>query len=141
MIRLSTLLWLCFVAALGFAMFEVKYEVMDIEDQFAKTNRAILADRDAIHVLQAEWSYLSQPSRLADLAKRHLNLAPVQTKQLGRIEEIPLRPGANPTAIAAAPAPPITSAAPAAPTRIPVPSTPQGADGTKMANAKLRSVP
>jgi cell division protein FtsL len=138
MIRLGTLLWLAFVSLLGFAMFEVKYEVMDIEDQLAKTNRAILADRDAIHVLQAEWSYLSQPSRLADLAKRHLNLAPLQTKQLGRVEEIPLRPGANPTAVAAAPAPPITSAAPVPP---PAPSTPQGADGTKMANAKMRTVP
>jgi hypothetical protein len=123
-------------------MFKVKYEVMDIEDELAKVNRAIVADQDSIHVLKAEWSFLSQPSRLAELSHRYLELAPVATKQLGQIENVPLRPGADPATVASAAAPAIAmTPAPAFPRTAPVlpAMTPNGV--TKLANAKPRIVP
>ncbi|HZS85244.1 MAG TPA: hypothetical protein VFA50_20385 [Stellaceae bacterium] len=127
MIRPSTALWLALVALLGFAMFKMKYEVMGIEDELARVNRAIVADQDQIHVLKAEWSFLSQPARLAELSRRFLDLAPVATKQLGTVESVPLRNEANPAALAAAPAP-LRTASPPAP------------NGTKLATARLRTV-
>jgi cell division protein FtsL len=93
MIRLATVLWLVLVAFVGFGMFKVKYEVMDLEDELARANRAIVTDQDAIHVLKAEWAFLAQPSRLAELSRRHLDLVPLGTAQLGQIDAIPLRPG------------------------------------------------
>jgi hypothetical protein len=132
MIRLGTVLWLVLVAFVGFGMFKVKYEVMDLEDALARTNRAIVADQDAVHVLKAEWAFLSQPSRLADLSKRHLDLVPLGTAQLGQVSAIPLRPGAVPVTIAAVPATPAP----------PVPgSKPPLAATTAVANAKMRIEP
>ena len=45
-------------------------------------------------MLTAEWTYLNQPERLAELNRRFLQLAPVAAKQLQpRIEDMPLRAG------------------------------------------------
>jgi hypothetical protein len=135
MIRLGTVLWLVLVAFVGFGMFKVKYEVMDLEDALARTNRAILSDQDSIHVLKAEWAYLSQPSRLAELSKRHLDLVPLGTAQLGQVSAIPLRPSAIPIGVAASDAPtaPIPTSKP--PIAKPLVTT------TTMANAKMRIEP
>ena len=150
MIRMGTVLWLALVACVGFGMFEVKYTVMDLEDELARTNRAIGADIDSIHVLKAEWSYLDQPSRIAELSRRFLDLAPLGTAQLGQIDAIPMRPEAVPPMAAAgtilqAPGasrpgtptapPPISGPAPrsAPPTKAPLVGM------TAMATARLRT--
>ena len=135
MIRLATVVWLALVACAGFGMFEVKYAVMDLEETLAKTNRAIDADEDAIHVLKAEWSYLTQPSRLTELSRKYLDLKPMGTAQLGQLETLPTRPAALPPETVAsttlptpasgssrapshAPAPPASTTKPASPTRL-----------------------
>jgi cell division protein FtsL len=140
MIRPSTAFWMVTVVAVGYGMFQVKYEVMQLEEQLVKVNHQIAASREAIHVLNAEWSFLTQPTRLAELAKRHLNLAPIATAQLGRLDTLPFRPADPPPAEvpqAAAPAPAAPEAAskPAAPT--PAGKPPAGPVGTRIATAKL----
>src|ERR1700738_2724767 len=62
---------------------------MDLRDAPARPNRAILADQDAIHVLKAEWAFLGQPSRLADLSRRYLDLAPLGPAHLGTMPPPP----------------------------------------------------
>ena len=95
MIRPSTALWASAVIVVGYAMFQVKYEVMQQEDQLARINRQIADSREAVRVLNAEWSFLTQPTRLGELSKRYLNLVPIGTAQLGNIDAIPLRNGAQ----------------------------------------------
>jgi hypothetical protein len=134
MIRLATVLWLVLVAFVGFGMFKVKYEVMDLEDELARANRAIVADQDAIHVLKAEWAFLGQPNRLAELSRRHLDLVPLGTTQLGQIGAIALRPGAVPLAAdTSTPAPPAPGTRP--PTVNPLVAT------ALLADVKARSDP
>lgn len=94
--RPGTLLWCALVLLTGFIMFKVKYEVMALEDELARINHSILADQDAIHVLKAEWSFLSQPDRLGELSRKYLGLGPIATAQLAAIDSIPLRPAALP---------------------------------------------
>lgn len=92
---MSRLLFLLFVAAAaGVAglLFQVKYEVQDLERELAGVNRQILADQEAVHVLQAEWSYLNQPARIAELSRRHLGLGPMQPEQVAGIAALPPRP-------------------------------------------------
>ncbi len=142
MIRLGTVLWLVLVAFVGFGMFKVKYEVMDLEDELARANRAIMADQDAIHVLKAEWAFLAQPSRLAELSRRYLELTPLGTAQLRQIDAIPLRASAVPLAGAEVPAPlveppPVAARQPIA--KPPVVTTTLAA--TTLANAKSRTDP
>jgi cell division protein FtsL len=103
MIRLSALFWLILVAATGFAMFAVKYEVQALADQLARTTRqADDAERD-VRVLDADWAYLNRPDALAAMNQRFLSLAPIATKQLiTSVAGIPMRPPPPPPVEAAA---------------------------------------
>lgn len=93
MIRPSTLLFTLLASALTLALFAVKYEVQHLEGEIIDLDRAIAADREAIHVLEAEWSHLNNPARLRPLVKRHLGLVPVEARHLGGLSSIPEKPG------------------------------------------------
>ena len=117
MFRLATWGWLSVVGIAGFATYEVKYQVAQVDDQLGRVNRAIDNDRDQLRVLSAEWSYLTQPARLDQLRQRHLTLVPVTRAQLGSLDQIPFRAGeAGGHAVATA----TPSAPPPAPARPPV---------------------
>jgi cell division protein FtsL len=92
MMRLGTLLWLLLVAIAGFGLFELKYRVQSQEQELARLDRQIQNDRNEIQVLRAEWAHLNDPHRLADLARRYLDLAPVAGVQIVRFETLPARP-------------------------------------------------
>lgn len=110
MTRLGAVFWGGLVLASGFATFNVKYAVQGIEDELARARRQTIAEQQEIRVLSAEWAYLNQPERLAELNRNLLHLVPLTAKQMqGRVEEIALRiprapaPDAMPTMVAAAP--------------------------------------
>lgn len=93
MIRLGTLFWLILVAATGFAMFGVKYQVQALEDELAGINRATAAEEHEIRVLDAEWAYLTRPETLETMNRQFLSLVPISTKQLhSTVADIPMRP-------------------------------------------------
>lgn len=91
MMRSSTFVALTLVCGLGFGLFKVKYEVQSLEDELGKINRQTVTDQDAIHVLKAEWSYLTQPVRIGEMAGRHLALSPVTAAQMGSFDQLPLK--------------------------------------------------
>ncbi len=101
MIRRSTFVWAALAVATGLGLFQVAYRVQLLEEKLTRVNRQIVQERETIHVLRAEWSYLNEPGRLADLASRHLSLAPLEASQMIRIEDLPLR---LPPLVAEAPA-------------------------------------
>lgn len=109
MIRRSLILWVALATVVSVALFVVKYEVKTLEEEFARLSREIQRNRDAIHVLRAEWSYLNRPDQLAELAKRHLDLQPLLAGQVGELKDLPERKPAP-----AADAAPSADAAPAA---------------------------
>ena len=75
-------LFLAFLAlVVGFALFKVKYKVVDIEQQLAQAKSLIQQEQENIHMLQAEWSHLNDPKRLQTLAKQ-LDIGPVATTQV-----------------------------------------------------------
>lgn len=80
--RQTFLLWVFLVVGAGVALFLLKYEVQEREERLARLNAEIIRNQEAIQVLRAEWSYLNRPDRLAELARRHLNLVPVTAKTL-----------------------------------------------------------
>jgi hypothetical protein len=102
--------------------------VQSLEEELTQANRDILREQETIHLLGAEWSYLNDPARLADLTRRHLTLAPLSAGQMIRIEDLPLRlppliaetaplkddqAGVRPSSITAEPASPPADAPPA----------------------------
>lgn len=89
--RRSTILWFLIATCLGVALFMVKHEVQRREERLAELHRQILASQEAIHVLEAEWSYLNRPERLEALVRRHLSLVPMDNQKIGSVEILPMR--------------------------------------------------
>jgi cell division protein FtsL len=114
MMRPTSIIWLGVILMTGIAVFSVKSAVAGLEEELLRVRKEVAHDQEAIHVLNAEWSYLNQPTRLAELAKRHLPLlqpiATVQYADQGRLEQLPWKPGETPAA-ETAPPPPANGAA------------------------------
>ena len=65
------------IAALAMgAVYESERRYDAAEDEALRVEREIAATRRDIHVLDVEWSYLTRPERLEELAALHLPLAP-----------------------------------------------------------------
>lgn len=98
------LFWGGLIATAGGILFQTSYEVQELEEKLAATNRKIVQEQESIQVLKAEWSFLNDPTRLEQLARAHLALTPVEARQFASLDIIPMRP-APPPAPEAAPAP------------------------------------
>ena len=138
MTKLSAAFWLVLVVSAGFTTFKVKYAVQDIEDELNRVRKHTIAEQQEIRVLTAEWTYLNQPERLAELNRRFLGLVPLTTRQLERrVGDLPLRPPPVPDIVVAAnpdPVPPPT--APPAPVPQPVSASLPVAPPTHVAAAR-----
>ncbi len=89
----STIMWLALTVAAGTSLYMVKHQVQDLEDRLAVFDAQVAKDRAAIHVLHAEWAYLTRPARLSELVKNHLDLVPPRPDQIvTSIERIPMAP-------------------------------------------------
>jgi cell division protein FtsL len=86
--RQTTIFTLLLAAIMSVALFYLKYEVTDLEQDLRTLNKAIVTDREAIHVLNAEWSHLNDATRIKDLAKRYLKLKPTDPKQLKSAKDL-----------------------------------------------------
>ena len=82
MIRNTTVLAIFIVAVTGVALFYLKHEVTNLEDELKTLNRSIVAEREAVHVLNAEWSHLNDVGRLKGLSMKYLELRPTEPEQL-----------------------------------------------------------
>ena len=58
MMRPTSLVLMLLAAAAGGALFHVSFEVTALDDRLSTLNRDIRTDREAIHVLRAEWGFL-----------------------------------------------------------------------------------
>ena len=89
--RAANFVWLGISAAVAFVVFMIAYEVRHLEEVEAELTRALAAERETMHVLRAEWSYLNRPERLEALATKHLGLAPLAAQQMIPLDALPAR--------------------------------------------------
>ena len=75
--------------ALVVSLFQLKHQVVILEKKLYQNQLMITKEKEALKVLKAEWSYLSNPNRIESLAESFLNLEIVNIKQIGDIEKIP----------------------------------------------------
>lgn len=80
--RPAALLGIALLALSVFALFQVKYKVQNLRRDLAEIERQIEADKQSIHVLEAEWAYLNRPERLRRLADQYLDLRYVNVAQI-----------------------------------------------------------
>ena len=93
--RTTDTVMICVMIAAAALTYKVKH---DAEEQLAamkKVQSEIRFERETIEVLKADWSLLSQPSRLQRLSEafaEELQLRPVEATQIGTLDELPERP-------------------------------------------------
>ena len=87
--RKMTLVAIALIGTLVTGLYYLKQEVQGVERRLAAVKLEIARDRQAIHVLRAEWTYLNRPSRLARLSARHLKLKRVTPEQIRAFDELP----------------------------------------------------
>ena len=79
--------------------FKVKHDSEVALERVAKLEKKIKAEQDAIDILEADWSLLSDPRRLAQLVERYktqLGIEEADSTAIGKIGEIPIRPPSLP---------------------------------------------
>lgn len=85
----SYILLITIPCLLGFGILSMKNQVQGLEKQLVSINKSIQDDIKSIHVLKAEWSHLNNPSRLRQLAAKHISLNPVQAEQIINYSALP----------------------------------------------------
>jgi cell division protein FtsL len=88
MISRSALFGVLISTCIAVCLFQLKHKVNEQERELAQIHSKMHKTQEAIHILQAEWSYLNEPGRLQKLAEKHLKLAPSDAVQLVSYENI-----------------------------------------------------
>jgi len=86
---------ICLIGALVLAaadVYTIKFESARQAQRLAKLRLEIRRERDAVAALRAEWAKLDNPARIQDLARRHLQLRPVEGRQMDALDNLPERP-------------------------------------------------
>ena len=81
------------LALVGSAIYaySIKYQTSYRAEQIVKTKLEIKAEHDAIAVLRAEWSFMTRPERVQQLADRYLDLQPLTADKIEPARELPER--------------------------------------------------
>jgi cell division protein FtsL len=88
------MMWVVVVVCAASLLYSVKYRVQTMDEEIAAIRSHIKEERAAIHVLKAEWAYLSRPERVRELAEKHLEMAPMDGKQMLELADLPYAPDA-----------------------------------------------
>lgn len=95
MVRFINALLVFLLMLAAAAVYDMKYEAELAEENVRRLERTIAQEKEAISMLKAEWSVLSQPGRLQELIERHheiLRLQPLTSAQIGTLVDIPQKP-------------------------------------------------
>ena len=87
--KLSIFVWMFVIVVASFMLYKVKYQVQGVKDEIAANSRELEREREALHVVNAEWAYLNRPARLQMLATKYLASEGVTVNQIAEVEEIP----------------------------------------------------
>jgi hypothetical protein len=91
MLNRSTLVWLgiCFVS--GALTFRTGESVLALQKELRSLNIEIGRQVERIHLLEADWAFLSDPAKVGEAAGRHLGLKQPGIQQYADISLIPTK--------------------------------------------------
>ncbi|WP_284223836.1 cell division protein FtsL, partial [Brevundimonas denitrificans] len=84
-----TVFFLALFACVSYGLYQLSYEVQQLEDDLAGLRRGIENNHEAVKVLEAEWAYQNRPDVLQALAARHLPLLLIAPYQVAALDDIP----------------------------------------------------
>ncbi len=88
-LRITALVYMACFAALSMGLYLVKYTVQDVQRDVASLKQNLGEEKESLHLLNAEWAYLNRPDRLQKLADRHLDMVPLDSRQIEEISVLP----------------------------------------------------
>jgi cell division protein FtsL len=98
-LRILNVILVLMVLASAFTIYSLEHETRRGERRIAELKRGISDEQEMIRLLEAEWSNLTRPRRIEQLAHQHLQLKPLSPLQLVEAKDIdsrlPLRPVAE----------------------------------------------
>lgn len=80
----------------------IKYKVAILDEEISSMRREISEEQENIHVLQAEWTYLTRPQRIKQLSKKYLGEDYKHPKVVADLGDVPY-PGAEVAPVATLP--------------------------------------
>jgi hypothetical protein len=91
--RNLTVMMLILFAVVSYGLYQLSYEVQQLEKDLDTLNRNISNNKESIRILNAEWAYQNRPDVLQAMATKHLPLlliAPYQVADVDELAEITL---------------------------------------------------
>ena len=85
--------------------YDMKHKAEVAAAEVARLQAEIAKEKDAVALLKAEWSLLTQPGRLQSVVEKyadHFQLQPFTPSQIATIDEIPMKPVGAPDPLAPA---------------------------------------
>ncbi len=95
MFRTSDIVLIAAMVAAAAFTYKTKHEAEDRQTLLRKTEQQIRFEEDTLDLLKADWSLLTQPSRLQKLSETYqaeLGLAPLEARQIVGLAELPAKP-------------------------------------------------
>lgn len=86
-LRITSLIWMASFAVAAFGLYMVKFSVQNLQRDVRAVEVELAAEKESLHLLNAEWAYLNRPERLRALSERHLDMVPLDSQ---RIENVSL---------------------------------------------------
>ena len=80
----------------GFFLYTLEHQTRGLERQIVKLDLGIVEEQDNVKFLNAEWSSLTRPDRLKQLAQQYIGLETQQARQILKPEELAARVPAEP---------------------------------------------
>ncbi|MCL2469463.1 MAG: hypothetical protein FWF24_04440 [Alphaproteobacteria bacterium] len=75
-------IWFSLTLVISLGLYHTSVRVQELGRQLHALNREIAFEQRNIHVLKAEWVFLSTPARIEDQARKHLKLGPTKPQQV-----------------------------------------------------------
>jgi len=82
---------LLLVVTVSLGLYRLESEVQILERRLEKAAMQLEDNRRNHRILAAEWSFLSQPNRIQELARRHLDLQELTPEQTGHLFTLPTK--------------------------------------------------
>jgi hypothetical protein len=91
MVRILNFFCVALAGLACLALYRVSEQARIADAQLHKIDRQIVAEHNALHVLEADWQSVAAPDRIQRLAEEKLGITDTTTAQLSSFELLPRR--------------------------------------------------
>lgn len=85
----TTLFWFLLTLVVSLGLYHTSYRVEELGQNLRVLNSKIQAEQRSIHILKAEYVFLTNPSRIEEASRKHLALQPTNPGQIARLGKLP----------------------------------------------------